>query len=215
MFRWSRFFLTRCSCNLSLNQARPVKETMMQVVIRWWPILLGIIAAIIPYASGDVTRIIEVLSAAVIVQIGRKVLRLSNWLFIFVAFTMATPIIAADDKSLEKILSPDGMNKCRNCDLSGAPFAVQDFSGWDFSGANFSKADLINVDFTQANLTNTKFRGALLIDVDFMGANLKGADLTYAEILGVRFCNTVMPDGSLNFTHCSYLPSFATPLVDD
>ena len=54
-------------------------------------------------------------------------------------------------------------------------------------GANLSKAKLHGADF----------RGVSLTKADLTGANLFGADLD-----GAIFCNTSMPDGSINSTNC-------------
>ena len=63
---------------------------------------------------------------------------------------------------------------------------------------DFSNADLRGANLTDANAIKCNFRGA-----DLRGANLTNLDLTDADIRGALmdastiFCNTVMPDGSV------------------
>ena len=62
-------------------------------------------------------------------------------------------------------------------------------------------------DLTEANLKGAKLMGAKLGDARLRGANLKGADLWGANLAdtnleGVIFCNTTMPDGSVNNSGC-------------
>lgn len=76
--------------------------------------------------------------------------------------------------------------------LSGAVFANANFSGANFSGAFFPNANLSNANLSGANLSNT-----VLTQANLSKANLSGANLT-----GAFFCETIMPDGSANDTHC-------------
>ena len=41
-----------------------------------------------------------------------------------------------------------------------------------------------------------------LTGADLSGANLTHADLTHADLRDARFCNTVMPDGSVLYSGC-------------
>ena len=64
--------------------------------------------------------------------------------------------------------------------------------GADLYGANLSGANLTDANLSGANLTNAYLSGAILT-----GANLSGANLTDAE-----FCNTTMPNGSIDNSDC-------------
>jgi hypothetical protein len=81
------------------------------------------------------------------------------------------------------------------CDLAGytAPEGL-DCTRCNLSRANLSGADLTGVNFTRANLS-----GACLVDADFSGATFTNATNLYGAI----FCNTTMPDGSVNNSGCT------------
>jgi hypothetical protein len=64
-------------------------------------------------------------------------------------------------------------------------------------GVNFSFAELTKADLSGANLI-----GADLEYSTLFSTNLKGADLTGALTKGAKFCNTTMPDGSINNAGC-------------
>jgi uncharacterized protein YjbI with pentapeptide repeats len=95
------------------------------------------------------------------------------------------------------------------------------------SEANLNSANLYNADLYGANLRGTNLRGADLRGADLRGADLRGADLSkaklnntklYSEKLNkyapseldllealvdsAKFCNTIMPDGSINNDDC-------------
>ena len=63
---------------------------------------------------------------------------------------------------------------------------------------DFRNADLRGADLTDANAIRCDFRGA-----DLRGTNLTNLDLTRADLRGALhdhttiFCNTLMPDGSV------------------
>jgi uncharacterized protein YjbI with pentapeptide repeats len=84
----------------------------------------------------------------------------------------------------------------KGCDFSGSTtFRDLDASGGIFSGSNFSNADLSGADF----------QGALLDGACLVGADLHKAHLDTSTLLeGAIFCNTIMPDGSINDTGCSH-----------
>ena len=58
--------------------------------------------------------------------------------------------------------------------------------------ANLEKTNLAEADLTGANLTGA----------NLTGANLTGAELSWAKLEGTIFCNTTMPDGSINNSDC-------------
>jgi len=77
---------------------------------------------------------------------------------------------------------------------------------------NCVKCDLTKADLNGANLTNANLRGAnlsgtYLSKADLRGANLRGANLRGARLYGANlneaeFCDTKMPDGSINNNDC-------------
>jgi hypothetical protein len=80
------------------------------------------------------------------------------------------------------------------CDLAGytAPDSL-DCTRCNLSRANLRGADLTGVNFTRANLS-----GACLVNADFSGATFANNTNLYNAI----FCNTTMPDGSVNNSGC-------------
>ena len=67
----------------------------------------------------------------------------------------------------------------------------------NLEGADLIKADLDNADLGNADLSGTDLRQANLYE-----ANLYGAYATTNDFLGAEFCNTTMPDGSINNQDC-------------
>lgn len=94
-----------------------------------------------------------------------------------------------------------------NIDLSGANLERSRFTQTllvkiNLSNANLSRANLDRVDFTSANLTGANLTNANLTGANLTGANLIGANLTNIQINErTIFCNTFMPDGSINSSH--------------
>ena len=80
------------------------------------------------------------------------------------------------------------------CDLAGydAPDELN-CTGCILSRANLRGADLTGVNFTRANLS-----GACLVNADFSDATFANNTNLYNAI----FCNTKMPDGSINDSGC-------------
>jgi uncharacterized protein YjbI with pentapeptide repeats len=127
-------------------------------------------------------------------------------------------------------LNETGMcNYCnlRDADLSNRTFKDAQLSESKLEGANFSKSVMIGVWFTRshmqkvnlqgadvtnalmdytllngANLQDANLSGAYLNFADLTDANLKGAKLDGAKLRGVTYCNTTMPDGSINNDNC-------------
>ncbi|MDA1189282.1 MAG: pentapeptide repeat-containing protein [Chloroflexi bacterium] len=86
--------------------------------------------------------------------------------------------------------------------LDGGNFQNANFSGSDLFSANFTGADLRGANFTDANIA-----GANMYQADLRGANLTGADISFADmedakLEGAIFCNTTMPNGSVNNEGC-------------
>lgn len=71
----------------------------------------------------------------------------------------------------------------------------QSFRGQDLRNVDFSDSILIKADFAHADLTGSRFNNSDLTDANFLGS--KGAIWSNA-----RFCNTVMPDGSIRSDGC-------------
>lgn len=83
-----------------------------------------------------------------------------------------------------------------------------DLEGCDFTGSTaFQQRDLRGAKLTNVNLTRVDARLA-----DFQGADLGGACIVEANLLGAAldgsdlrnaiFCNTIMPDGTINMSGC-------------
>lgn len=86
---------------------------------------------------------------------------------------------------------------CDGCNLSYA-----NLSGLDLTDANLEGAFLYG-----ARLHGTILRGARLDRIDLTRADLEGADFRGAAMADIRavsakWCNTVMPDGSVNDSRC-------------
>ncbi|MFM9108962.1 MAG: pentapeptide repeat-containing protein [Chloroflexota bacterium] len=95
-----------------------------------------------------------------------------------------------------------GYSDLSDLDVHGANFTDAQFPftslpGANLSGANLSYAMLGYANVNNANLSNANLSGAYL-----MGANMRGANLTGATLTNAQFCNTIMPDGSVNNTNC-------------
>lgn len=85
-------------------------------------------------------------------------------------------------------------------DLSRAEFSDTLLIGAQLPKANLTDASILGADFNGADLTGAVFRGAKLV-----GVNLLGATLTDAEMEGAQFCDTIMPNGSINNDDCKAL----------
>jgi hypothetical protein len=82
-------------------------------------------------------------------------------------------------------------------DIHRAQVRFANLYGANLSGANLSGANLNSTNLSAANLTGANLTGA------YLGwTNLTGADLTGADLTGATFCNTPMPDGSINNPGC-------------
>ena len=81
---------------------------------------------------------------------------------------------------------------CSKCDLSGANFYEADLQEVNLSGANLHHANL-----RKSNLSGADLSGAMLFRAD-----LFGADLTNANLEGSKFCNSILPLGSISVKDC-------------
>ncbi|MEG4943064.1 pentapeptide repeat-containing protein [Microcoleus sp. F4-D5] len=110
----------------------------------------------------------------------------------------------------------------RGINLSGANLTVANLSFVNLSGANLSSANLDSASLWVTILTGADLRDAILdyaelasdlVDVDLREASLEctqliGTNLTRANFMGAYFsatgegrlifCNTIMPDGTIN-----------------
>ncbi len=102
-----------------------------------------------------------------------------------------------------------------------------DFSSSSLIEADFVRATLTGAKFDSADLTRADLGGALLADVSLEGANLEGANLNGADLSGAALrganlkdakllgtkvsaselerailCNTLMPNGQIEFSGC-------------
>jgi len=92
-------------------------------------------------------------------------------------------------------------------DLTGADSALSDLRSailtyarlrkTNLYFANLNGADLVEADLSNANLNFTNLRLS-----DLSSANLRGASMEKTKLNGAKFCNTTMPDGSINNQDC-------------
>ena len=81
---------------------------------------------------------------------------------------------------------------CFECDLRGAIFYEAYLQDANLSGAIFHLANL-----RRPNLRGADLSSAMLFRVD-----LFGADLINANLKGAKFCNTILPLGSIAIKDC-------------
>src|SRR5438094_286512 len=77
------------------------------------------------------------------------------------------------------------------CNLAWASLAGAYLKGGNLSGANLKRANLVRANLSGANLSGANLKGA-----DLASANLARANLTGANVAGIRWSNTVCPDGT-------------------
>jgi uncharacterized protein YjbI with pentapeptide repeats len=81
---------------------------------------------------------------------------------------------------------------CPKCDLSGA----------NFFEANLQEVNLSGAILHHANLRRSNLRGADLSSAMLFRADLFGANLTNTNLKGAKFCNTILPLGSISVKDC-------------
>jgi uncharacterized protein YjbI with pentapeptide repeats len=94
-------------------------------------------------------------------------------------------------------------------------------TGADLTWANLTNADLVEADLTNAKLALANLTGANLTGANVTGADLAEADLTNAKLVlanlskgnwrEARFCQTTMPDGTVNNRDCPPEPTPPDP----
>lgn len=102
-------------------------------------------------------------------------------------------------------------------DLNGAKLVATNLVRANLSSANLSYADLRGIkaataDLRGANLRHADATGALLGSANLMGADLSHANLSDSDLNDAQmraailtdtiFCNTTMPDGTINHSGC-------------
>ncbi len=98
--------------------------------------------------------------------------------------SVATNNALAGEAAKKRLLE---VKNCVKCDLTKA----------DLNGANLTNADLSGANLYGAYLSKADLSGARLYGANLRGARLYGANLNEAE-----FCDTKMPDGSINNNDC-------------
>jgi uncharacterized protein YjbI with pentapeptide repeats len=100
-------------------------------------------------------------------------------------------------------------------------------AGADYAGCNFSNS----IAFRELDVRGSSLAGANLVLADLSGADLRGVSLKNAclagatlldalvdentVLKGATFCNTIMPDGSMNDAHCSRVSKLRQEPDDD
>ena len=106
-------------------------------------------------------------------------------LFLF----LATNLHSYKSEDLEKL---QNTGACAKCDLTGANFYEADLQEVNLNGAILHHANL-----RRSNLSGADLSGAMLFRAD-----LFGADLTNANLENAKFCNTILPLGSISVKDC-------------
>ena len=104
-------------------------------------------------------------------------------------FCFITQVFGYNPEDLEKL---QNSKTCPRCDLSAANFYKTDLQEINLSGAVLH--------FT--NLRRANLGGADLSSAMLFGADLFGADLTNTNLKGAKFCNTILPLGSVAIKDC-------------
>lgn len=87
-------------------------------------------------------------------------------------------------------------------DLTGANLYQASLLQANLATANLSRANLMVAALNGADLTNADLSGAILSNANLSFANLTGATLADAILTGALFCETAMPDGTINSANC-------------
>ncbi len=87
-------------------------------------------------------------------------------------------------------------------DLSNTALPGANLSAAFLPWANLRGADLRGATLRWANLSKASLTGADLRGANLHGVNLYKADLGEAILSGTKFCNTIMPDGTINNDDC-------------
>ena len=122
-----------------------------------------------------------------------------------------TKLQNGDLTKTQMVLNDNTEAKMRSVKLDGSIIASSTFVGADLSQASFTKAVVNGVSFNKADISGVDFTGANLAESNFVGAIDDGTKWD-----GAKFCNTLMPDGSVRGetdSECPGAPAFG--LADD
>ena len=116
----------------------------------------------------------------------KKPIRKTSGLAVFVFLSLLVPawLEGADPQDYQK-LKETGI--CRRCNLERV-----DLQGAQLKGVNLGGANLKNADLTLTNLESANLGGA----------DLRGAKLDRAYMNEAILCNTIMPDGRIEYSGC-------------
>ena len=89
-----------------------------------------------------------------------------------------------------------------DANLTSANLSYATLNYANFTGATLTGAYAPFVTLNYANLTNANLTGVNLSAADLTGATLTGAITTGAVLSDAVYCNTTMPDGSINNSGC-------------
>ena len=97
--------------------------------------------------------------------------------------------------------------QCIKCDLTGMELPGANLRNAQLAGSYLGYTSFFSADLSYADLNYTDLSEADLRNASLMGSNLKnsileGANLKDAKLWGAKFCNTTMPDGSINNRDC-------------
>ena len=112
----------------------------------------------------------------------------------FLMVGMSWEVGAWDQIDYQRLMAT---KKCVNCDLTAAYLSGTDLVFTDLSGADLTEAYLFYTNLSTADFSGANLSGADLNEVNLSAANLEGANLTETS-----FCETKMPNGTINNSSC-------------
>lgn len=125
---------------------------------------------------------------------------------LLVILTLLLPfgLWAYEPEDLKKVKG----GQCPGCDLWGVNLENAQLPSANLRGANLKdsdlrRANLTNADFVGSDLSDSDLRGTVFLNADLSNANLKGAHTLGTKFNGAILCNTIMPDGQVEFSGCA------------
>ena len=117
---------------------------------------------------------------------------------------LAAPASGFKQENLDKLKAT---NACEMCDLRETYLREANLFRANLREANLFRtylreANLTGANLREANLSNADLTGAELNFANLFRADLRKADLSDSDLTGTTFCNTMMPDGSVNNADC-------------
>lgn len=88
--------------------------------------------------------------------------------------------------------------------LAGAKLRGANLTGANLADANLSHAYLICANLTRANLSGANLTWAILVGANLENTNLRGSTFRYVQQNMAVYCNTIMPDGSIEVGPYTY-----------